>query len=132
MAIGFHRMPVAFVLPIDGCLIHETHRARRAAFRDGGEPSFGLKDVQNLLLTVEPSGTGLLWRLRFPGGNRVRGTSFAHRVAELLPESTLLDDSMRSSSGHDLSCPQRHIRPDETSARCSCSIARRGHACRDG
>jgi len=49
--------------------------------------------LQNLLLTVEPVGNGLLWRLRV---NRKvwPHIDYARRVAELLPDITLLDDAM--------------------------------------
>jgi 23S rRNA (uracil1939-C5)-methyltransferase len=54
-----------------------------------------LTDLQNLLLTAEPNGRGLLWRLRFKGREPVwPREEFAHRVAELLPEHVLLDDAM--------------------------------------
>ena len=92
---GFHRMRSHSVLPIDSCLIHDQRI-------EGALPAFAraaselqLKDLQNLLLTVEPAGTGLLWRMRFRGREpRWPRDEFAHRVAELLPESTLLDDAM--------------------------------------
>jgi len=55
----------------------------------------GLQGVQNLLLTVEPTGPGLLWRIRFrnrpPGG---AGEALPDRVAQLLPDQVLLDDSI--------------------------------------
>ena len=92
---GFHRMRSHSVLPIDSCLIHDQRI-------EGALPAFAraaselqLKDLQNLLLTVEPAGTGLLWRMRFRGREpRWPRDEYAHRVAELLPESTLLDDAM--------------------------------------
>ena len=92
---GFHRMRSHSVLPIDSCLIHDERieRALPAFARAASE--LQLKDLQNLLLTVEPAGTGLLWRMRFRGREpRWPRDEFAHRVAELLPESTLLDDAM--------------------------------------
>ena len=92
---GFHRMRSHSVLPIDSCLIHDERieRALPAFARAANE--LRLQDLQNLLLTVEPSGPGLLWRLRFRGREpRWPRDEFAHRVAELVPESTLLDDSM--------------------------------------
>ena len=83
------------MLPIDSCLIHDQRI-------EGALPAFAraaselqLKDLQNLLLTVEPAGPGLLWRMRFRGREpRWPRDEYAHRVAELLPESTLLDDAM--------------------------------------
>ena len=92
---GFHRMRSHSVLPIDSCLIHDERieRALPAFARAANE--LRLQDLQNLLLTVEPSGTGLLWRLRFHGREPSwPRDEFAHRVAELLPEATLLDDAM--------------------------------------
>lgn len=92
---GFHRLRSHSVLPIDGCLIHDARieRALPAFARAAGE--HGLRDLQNLLLTAEPEGKGLLWRLRFrgrePAWPRER---FARRVAELLPDLVLLDDAM--------------------------------------
>ncbi|TMC94766.1 MAG: class I SAM-dependent RNA methyltransferase [Chloroflexi bacterium] len=54
-----------------------------------------LTDLQNLLLTAEPNGRGLLWRLRFNGKEpRWPREDFAHRVGELLPDHVLLDDAM--------------------------------------
>src|SRR5438874_13224004 len=51
--------------------------------------------LQNILLTVEPLGRGMLWRLRFRGREPTwPRDEFAHRVAELLPEAVLLDDAM--------------------------------------
>ena len=92
---GFHRMRSHSVLPIDSCLIHDQRieRALPAFARAANE--LQLQDLQNLLLTVEPAGPGLLWRMRFRGREpRWPRDEFAHRVAELLPESTLLDDAM--------------------------------------
>jgi len=92
---GFHRMRSHSVLPIESCLIHDVRV-------EGALPAFAqaaneleLTGLQNLLLTVEPNGHGLLWRLRFHGRepNWPR-EEFAHRVAELLPEDVLLDDAM--------------------------------------
>ncbi|HEV2414199.1 MAG TPA: RsmD family RNA methyltransferase, partial [Candidatus Dormibacteraeota bacterium] len=54
-----------------------------------------LTGLQNLLLTAEPRGRGLLWRLRFHGREpRWPRQDYARRVAELLPDATLLDDAM--------------------------------------
>src|SRR5438034_11463263 len=54
-----------------------------------------LTGLQNLLLTVEPTGPGLLWRVRFRGRAPAwPRDEYAHRVAELLPEVTLLDYAM--------------------------------------
>jgi 23S rRNA (uracil1939-C5)-methyltransferase len=92
---GFHRMRSHSVLPIDSCVIHDERieRALPAFARAANE--LQLTGLQNLLLTVEPTGQGLLWRLRFHGREPAwPRDAFALRVAELLPESTLLEDAI--------------------------------------
>ena len=92
---GFHRMRSHSVLPIDSCLIHDLRieQALPAFAQAANEMQLG--DLQNLLLTVQPGWSGLLWRLRFHGREPSwPRDEFAHRVAELLPELTLLDDAM--------------------------------------
>ena len=92
---GFHRMRSHSVLPIDSCLIHDE-RIERAlpAFAQAAD-ELQLTGLQNLLLTVEPTGRGLLWRMRFRGREpRWPRDEFAQRVAATLPDSTLLDDAM--------------------------------------
>ena len=92
---GFHRLRSHSVLPIDSCVIHDPRI-------EGALPAFAraatelnLAGLQNLLLTVEPTGGGLLWRLRFRGREpRWPRDELARRVAELLPDSTLLDEAM--------------------------------------
>ena len=92
---GFHRMRSHSVLPIDSCLIHDERIERALPAFARAASDLQLKDLQNLLLTVEPAGPGLLWRMRFRGREpRWPRDEYAHRVAELLPESTLLDDAM--------------------------------------
>jgi 23S rRNA (uracil1939-C5)-methyltransferase len=92
---GFHRQRSHSVLPVEQCHIHDVRieRALPAFAQAAGE--LELRGLQNLLLTAEPGGQGLLWRLRFrgpePAWPRER---YAQRVAELLPETVLLDDSM--------------------------------------
>jgi len=92
---GFHRLRSHAVLPVRECPIHDL-RIERAmlAFRQALE-ELATPGVQNLLLTVEPEGPGLLWRLRFrgraPGG---AAPELAARAAELLPDQVLLDDSL--------------------------------------
>jgi 23S rRNA (uracil1939-C5)-methyltransferase len=90
---GFHRMRSHAVLPIDTCPIHDERieRALPAFARAANE--LRVTGLQNLLLTVEPLGPGLLWRLRV-NGKRWPREDLARRVAELLPDVTLLDDSM--------------------------------------
>ena len=92
---GFHRMRSHSVLPIDSCLIHDLRiEQAQAAFAQAAN-ELQLKELQNLLLTVEPTGRGLLWRLRFHGREpRWPREDFAHRVAELLPDLVLLDDAI--------------------------------------
>src|SRR5438270_6753903 len=90
---GFHRMRSHAVLPIEVCPIHDERIERaQAAFAQAAN-ELALTGLQNLLLTVEPTGSGLLWRLRVSKKVWPR-ESFARRVAELLPDMTLLDDSM--------------------------------------
>jgi 23S rRNA (uracil1939-C5)-methyltransferase len=92
---GFHRLRSHSVLPIDSCLIHDERieRALPAFARAANE--CGLENLQNVLLTVEPQGKGLLWRLRFRGPEpQWPREAFARRVAELLPDLVLLDDAM--------------------------------------
>ena len=92
---GFHRMRSHSVLPIDSCLIHDERIERALPAFASAANELQLQDLQNLLLTVEPAGPGLLWRMRFRGREpRWPRDEFAHRVAELLPESTLLEDAM--------------------------------------
>jgi 23S rRNA (uracil1939-C5)-methyltransferase len=90
---GFHRMRSHEVLPIDTCPIHDARiEAALPAFTQAAN-DLRLTGVQNLLLTVEPTGRGLLWRLRVSRRDWPR-EAFAARVAELLPAVTLLDDAM--------------------------------------
>ena len=92
---GFHRMRSHEVLPVDSCIIHDQRieRALPAFARAAGE--LRLAGLQNLLLTVEPTGPGLLWRLRVSGRRRDwPREAYARRVADLLPDVRLLDDAM--------------------------------------
>ena len=92
---GFHRLRSHAVLPIDSCVIHDVRIERSLPAFAQAANELGLTNLQNLLVTVEPNGSGLLWRLRFHGpAPHWSREQFAHRVAELLPESTLLDDAM--------------------------------------
>jgi 23S rRNA (uracil1939-C5)-methyltransferase len=92
---GFHRMRSHSVLPVDSCVIHDSRIERALPAFAQAANELGLRDLQNLLLTVEPTGKGLLWRLRFHGREpRWPRDQLAHRVGELLPEVSLLDDSM--------------------------------------
>jgi 23S rRNA (uracil1939-C5)-methyltransferase len=92
---GFHRMRSHSVLPIDSCLIHDLRIEQALPAFAQAANELHLTGLQNLLLTVEPNGRGLLWRLRFHGREpRWPHHEFAHRVAELLPEVALLDDAI--------------------------------------
>jgi 23S rRNA (uracil1939-C5)-methyltransferase len=95
---GFHRLRSHAVLPVDSCVIHDERieRALPAFARAANE--LRLAGLQNLLLTVEPSGPGLLWRLRINQKAWPRDV-YAHRVAELLPDLVLLDDAMSLEFG---------------------------------
>jgi 23S rRNA (uracil1939-C5)-methyltransferase len=92
---GFHRLRSHSVMPIDSCLIHDLRIEQALPAFAQAANELGLKDLQNLLLTIEPNGKGLLWRMRHHG--RAPGwprDEYARRVAELLPEQVLLDDAM--------------------------------------
>ena len=92
---GFHRLRSHSVLPIDSCLIHDARIERALPAFARAASDLHLTNLQNLLLTVEPGGPGLLWRLRFHGREpKWPRDEFAHRVGELLPEQVLLDDAM--------------------------------------
>ena len=92
---GFHRPRSHSLLAIDSCVIHDE-RIERAlpAFAQVAD-ELHLTGLQNLLLTAEPAGSGLLWRMRFhgrePGWPR---DEYARRVGALIPDLTLLDDAM--------------------------------------
>ena len=92
---GFHRLRSHSVLPIDVCLIHDLRiqQALPAFAQAANELDF--TNLQNLLLTVEPSGQGLMWRLRHRGKEpKWPRDVFAQRVGTLLPDQVLLDDAM--------------------------------------
>jgi 23S rRNA (uracil1939-C5)-methyltransferase len=92
---GFHRQRSHMVIPIDTCDIHDLRieQALPAFAQAAGE--LQLKDLQNLLLTVEPNGRGLLWRMRHRGKEPAwPRDEFARRVGELLPDQVVLDDAM--------------------------------------
>ena len=92
---GFHRLRSHAVLPIATCDIHNLRieQALPAFAQAAGE--LRLTNLQNLLLTIEPNGKGLLWRLRFRGKEPVwPRDEFARTVGELMPDQVLLDDAM--------------------------------------
>jgi len=94
LELGFHRPRSHAVLPVRTCPIHDQ-RIERAlpAFRQAAE-ELGLRDLQSLRLTVEPTGRGLLWCAQRRGAPPGADPALGERVAELLPDLVLLDDSM--------------------------------------
>jgi 23S rRNA (uracil1939-C5)-methyltransferase len=95
LALGFHRPRSHAVLPVETCAIHDERieRAMLAVRRAGQE--LGVQGLTGLHLTVEPQGPGVLWRPRFQQrAERAQAPALAERVAELLPDLVLLDDSM--------------------------------------
>ena len=92
---GFHRLRSHSVLSIDSCLIHDLRIEQALPAFAQAANEMKLVDLQNLLLTVEPGGRGLLWRMRHRGREpRWPREEFAARVAELLPDQVLLDDAL--------------------------------------
>jgi 23S rRNA (uracil1939-C5)-methyltransferase len=92
---GFHRLRSHSVLAIDTCAIHDLRIEQALPAFAQAANELQLTDLQNLLLTAEPSGRGLLWRLRHKGREpKWPREEFARRVAELLPDQVLLDDAM--------------------------------------
>ncbi len=95
IAFGFHRLRSHRTFPISTCPIHDE-RIERAVLAFGkAVRELGVQGIQNLQLTVEPAGQGLLWDMAFTGDSRRRPPdALAARVSELLPDQILLDDSM--------------------------------------
>jgi 23S rRNA (uracil1939-C5)-methyltransferase len=92
---GLHRLRSHSVLPIDMCLIHELRIEQALPAFAQAANELGLTNLQNLLLTAEPSGPGLMWRLRHKGREpKWPRDAFAQRVGVLLPGQVLLDDAM--------------------------------------
>ncbi len=92
---GFHRLRSHSVLAIDACPIHDLRIEQALPAFAKAADELGLKGLQNLLLTAEPNGRGLLWRLRHRGPEpKWPRDEFARRVAELIPDQVLLDDAM--------------------------------------
>jgi 23S rRNA (uracil1939-C5)-methyltransferase len=92
---GFHRLRSHSVLPIETCPIHDLRIEQALPAFAQAANEMKLEDLQNLLLTAEPSGRGLLWRMRHRGREPDwPREEFARRVAELLPDQVLLDDAM--------------------------------------
>jgi 23S rRNA (uracil1939-C5)-methyltransferase len=92
--LGFHRMRRHAVLPVRACPIHDERIERGMLAFGRAATELGLRSLQTLLLTVEPTGGGLLWRTRHRGRRPQGDAELAARVAELLPDLVLLDDSM--------------------------------------
>lgn len=94
-SFGFHRLRSHSVVPVRECPIHDLRIERAVeAFRAAIEQQ-GVAGVQNLTLTCEPNGPGLLWSMRFTGrpGARLDAAVVA-TVAARVPDLVLLDDSM--------------------------------------
>jgi 23S rRNA (uracil1939-C5)-methyltransferase len=89
---GFHRLRSHSVLPIATCDIHNLRIEQALPAFAQAANEMQLTELQNLLLTVEPTGTGLMWRLRHRGKEPSwPRDEFARRVGELLPNEALLD-----------------------------------------
>jgi 23S rRNA (uracil1939-C5)-methyltransferase len=92
---GFHRLRSHAVLPINTCDIHDLRIEQALPAFAQAANEHHLTGLQNLLLTVEPTGRGLMWRLRHKGKEpKWPRDEFARRVGELLPDQLLLDDAM--------------------------------------
>jgi 23S rRNA (uracil1939-C5)-methyltransferase len=92
---GFHRLRSYSVIPIATCDIHDLRIEQALPAFAQAANELQLKDLQNLLLTVEPTGRGLLWRMRHKGKEPDwPRDEFARRVGELLPDQVMLDDAM--------------------------------------
>ncbi len=89
---GFHRGRSHTVQPITTCPIHDDRIERALPAFAQGATDLGLTGLQNLHLTIEPGGRGLLWRLRSRDGRQHQ--ELALRVAELLPDEVLLEGTM--------------------------------------
>jgi 23S rRNA (uracil1939-C5)-methyltransferase len=92
--LGFHRLRSHAVLAIRECPIHHQRiEDGMNAFRQAAN-ELDVRGIKHLLLTAEPSGPGLLWELRLEGRAGAIREELGARVAELLPDVVLLDDSM--------------------------------------
>jgi 23S rRNA (uracil1939-C5)-methyltransferase len=92
---GFHRLRSHQVLPIATCDIHDLRIEQALPAFAQAANDLHLANLQNLLLTVEPSGRGLLWQLRHRGKEPDwPRDEFARRVGKLLPDQVLLDEAM--------------------------------------
>jgi 23S rRNA (uracil1939-C5)-methyltransferase len=92
---GFHRLRSHQLIPIESCDIHDLRIEQALPAFAQAANELQLTNLQNLLLTIEPNGKGLLWRLRFKGKEPAwPRDEFAQRVGELLADQVLLDDAM--------------------------------------
>src|SRR6185437_16423818 len=60
---GFHRQRSHAVQPITTCSIHHERIEQALPAFAQAASEMNLANLQNVLLTVEPEGSGLLWRL---------------------------------------------------------------------
>ena len=95
VSLGFHRMRSHALLPVTTCPIHDE-RIERAALAVGqAATELRVSGLQGVLFTAEPTGSGLLWRTRYQHRSQAsQDHALASRVAELLSDLVLLDDSM--------------------------------------
>lgn len=95
LELGFHRLRSHAVLPVETCPIHDERIERTMlAVREAGQ-ELGIRGLTGLHVTVEPQGPGVLWQARFQRrSERAQVPALARRLAELLPDLVLLDDSM--------------------------------------
>jgi 23S rRNA (uracil1939-C5)-methyltransferase len=92
---GLHRLRSHSVVPVHLCPIHDERIERGLEAFRAALGNAKVKGVQNLTLTVEPNGNGLLWSVRFEGRPRMAlDADIVADVATRLPDLTLLDDSM--------------------------------------
>jgi 23S rRNA (uracil1939-C5)-methyltransferase len=90
---GFHRMRSYSVFPIKTCPIHDERIERGLFAFQQAVNELSMPGIKHLLLTTQPDGPGLLWQVRLDGPP-IDTASLGARVAELLPDVLLLDDSM--------------------------------------
>lgn len=94
-SFGFHKLRSHATLAITTCPIHDERVERGVLAFGQACREHRVEGIQNLLLTVEPTGNGLLWQLRFTGAPRRQAPAeVIARVQALLPDLVLLDDSM--------------------------------------
>jgi tRNA/tmRNA/rRNA uracil-C5-methylase (TrmA/RlmC/RlmD family) len=83
------------VLPVRACPIHDERIERGMLAFGRAATELGLRSLQTVLFTVEPTGSGLLWRAQHRGRRAGEADAeLAAAAAELLPDLVLLDDSM--------------------------------------